>query len=84
MTERGAGVLLVEHDVPLVREVCDYLYVMDFGVKIFEGTPEEALGSPLVQTAYLGSEGVEQAIDNYVKSCAAYCVATPSAYQHNS
>ncbi len=63
VTERGAGVLLVEHDVPLVREVCDYLYVMDFGVKIFEGTPEEALGSPLVQTAYLGSEGVEQAIE---------------------
>jgi ABC-type branched-subunit amino acid transport system ATPase component len=57
--ERGSGVLLVEHDVPLVREICDYVYVMDFGVKIFEGTPEEAVRSAEVQAAYLGTEDAE-------------------------
>jgi ABC-type branched-subunit amino acid transport system ATPase component/branched-subunit amino acid ABC-type transport system permease component len=57
--ERGAGVLLVEHDVPLVREVCDYIYVMDFGVLVFEGTPDEVMRSSVVQAAYLGTEGDE-------------------------
>jgi ABC-type branched-subunit amino acid transport system ATPase component len=57
--ERGTGVLLVEHDVPLVREVCDYIYVMDFGTLIFEGTAEEVMRSPVVQAAYLGTEGDE-------------------------
>jgi ABC-type branched-subunit amino acid transport system ATPase component len=59
--QRGAGILLVEHDVPLVREVCDYIYVMDFGHEIFQGSPEEAVHSQVVQAAYLGTEGVEAA-----------------------
>jgi ABC-type branched-subunit amino acid transport system ATPase component len=52
--ERGVGILLVEHDMVLVSEVCDYLYVLDFGKPIFEGTVEEAVTSPVVQAAYLG------------------------------
>lgn len=56
VAERGTGILIVEHDVPLVREVCDYIYVMDFGHKIFEGTPDAAVASPEVQAAYLGTE----------------------------
>jgi ABC-type branched-subunit amino acid transport system ATPase component/branched-subunit amino acid ABC-type transport system permease component len=54
--ERGVGVLLVEHDMTLVMSVCEYLYVMDFGVLIFEGTPAEATSSPIVRAAYLGAE----------------------------
>jgi ABC-type branched-subunit amino acid transport system ATPase component/branched-subunit amino acid ABC-type transport system permease component len=62
--ERGTGILLVEHDVPLVREICDYIYVMDFGTKVFEGTPEEAVNSPIVQSAYLGTEGAQTAVED--------------------
>ena len=35
----GITVLLVDHDMGLVLDVCDYVYVLDFGVKIAEGTP---------------------------------------------
>ena len=56
--QRGVGVLLVEHDMSLVTEFCDYLYVLDFGKLIFEGTPSEAVASSLVQDAYLGNVGV--------------------------
>ncbi len=50
----GAGILLVEHDMTLVMSVCDYLYVLDFGNLIFEGTPAEVRDSPVVRAAYLG------------------------------
>jgi ABC-type branched-subunit amino acid transport system ATPase component len=52
--ERGCGVLLVEHDMALVREICDYVYVLDFGQLIFEGTAEEMQNSAQVRAAYLG------------------------------
>jgi ABC-type branched-subunit amino acid transport system ATPase component len=56
VAERGCGVLLVEHDMTLVMSICDYLYVLDFGELIFEGTPDEVRASDVVRTAYLGSE----------------------------
>ena len=52
--ERGGGILLVEHDMTLVREICDYVYVLDFGQLIFEGTAEEMQNSAQVRAAYLG------------------------------
>jgi len=42
----------------LVMNVCDYLYVLDFGKLIFEGTAAEVQNSPVVRAAYLGSEEV--------------------------
>lgn len=54
--ERGCGILLVEHDMALVMDVCEYIYVMDFGKLIFEGTPTEVAASATVQAAYLGSD----------------------------
>ena len=72
---RGAGILIVEHDVPLVREVCDYIYVMDFGVKVFEGTPEEAVSSPIVQAAYLGTDGEALSEDPEAQPAAVATVA---------
>jgi len=48
------GILLVEHDMSLVMDVCEYLFVLDFGTLLFAGTPEETQRSPLVQAAYLG------------------------------
>jgi len=57
LVERGdIGILLVEHDMAMVMSICDYLYVLDFGALIFEGTAAEAQASPVVRAAYLGSE----------------------------
>jgi ABC-type branched-subunit amino acid transport system ATPase component len=56
VVESGVGILLVEHDMGLVREICEYTYVLDFGELIFEGTMDEVLASDIVRAAYLGSE----------------------------
>lgn len=47
---------LVEHDMALVMDVCEYIYVLDFGRLIFEGAPAAVASSADVQAAYLGSE----------------------------
>ena len=57
----GIGILLVEHDMALVRATCSYTYVLDFGQLIFEGPTAEVLASEVVRTAYLGSEGATPA-----------------------
>jgi ABC-type branched-subunit amino acid transport system ATPase component len=56
VARRGPGVLLVEHNMAVVMEVCEYIYVLDFGKLIFKGTPEEVAASDEVRAAYLGSE----------------------------
>jgi ABC-type branched-subunit amino acid transport system ATPase component len=52
---RGIGIMLVEHHMELVLGVCDYLYVLDFGKLLFEGTAQEAVTSEVVRAAYLGT-----------------------------
>ena len=54
VVERGCGILLVEHDMSLVMNVCEYIYVLDFGALLFEGDPPGVAASPEVQAAYLG------------------------------
>jgi ABC-type branched-subunit amino acid transport system ATPase component/ABC-type branched-subunit amino acid transport system permease subunit len=54
VADRGIGVLLVEHDMSLVYEVCEHVYVMDAGRRIFDGSPEQMRESEVVRTAYLG------------------------------
>lgn len=54
--ERGTGILLVEHDMSLVREVCQYTYAIDFGRLITAGPTKEVLASSPVRSIYLGSE----------------------------
>ncbi len=52
----GMSILLVEHDMDLVMEVCQRLVVMEFGTLLMEGTPREVQQSPAVRAAYLGTE----------------------------
>lgn len=47
-------VLLIEHDMKLVAGICEYLYVLNFGTELANGTPDEVLNNPKVITAYLG------------------------------
>ncbi|RNL62733.1 ABC transporter ATP-binding protein [Nocardioides marmoriginsengisoli] len=57
----GPGVLLIDHDMSLVLDVCHRLYVLDFGKVIATGTPEEIRNAPQVVAAYLGSPLVDTA-----------------------
>ena len=64
--ERGAGILLVEHDMSLVMRVCTYMYVLDFGELIFEGDAAAVSTSPIVRAAYLGDESLEELVPEVV------------------
>ena len=52
--EFGLTMLLIEHHVPLVTSVCDYVYVLNFGELLAEGKPDEIRTHPEVILAYLG------------------------------
>jgi branched-chain amino acid transport system ATP-binding protein len=59
--DRGAGVLLVDHNVALVLEVCERIHVLDQGATLAEGTPDEIRADLGVAAAYLGESAAAEA-----------------------
>jgi ABC-type branched-subunit amino acid transport system ATPase component/ABC-type branched-subunit amino acid transport system permease subunit len=52
----GCSILIIEHDMPLLMELCDRVYAMETGQVIAEGTPEQIRSNPMVVASYLGTE----------------------------
>jgi branched-chain amino acid transport system ATP-binding protein len=57
----GLGIVLVEHDMDLVMQVCSAVTVLNLGRVLMTGTPEQVSGDDAVQAAYLGSASVRTA-----------------------
>ena len=74
VADTGIGILLVEHDMALVSGVCDYIYVLDFGILIFQGPCAEVMSSETVRAAYLGSDAIS--VDDAAEEAGDPCLSS--------
>jgi branched-chain amino acid transport system permease protein len=58
LRERGFALLVVEHNLRLVRSLADQVVVLDFGKRLAAGAPDEVAGNPVVRAAYFGPRGL--------------------------
>ena len=56
LNARGDTIVVIEHDMKFMMNLCDHIMVVQYGKKIFEGAPEEVKSNPQVIEAYLGSQ----------------------------
>jgi ABC-type branched-subunit amino acid transport system ATPase component len=58
VAQRGIGILMIEHDMSLVLNICDPIQVLDFGRPLMTGSPADVRASQAVRDAYLGKAAV--------------------------
>jgi branched-chain amino acid transport system ATP-binding protein len=63
MIDGGLTGLLVDHDMALVLGVCDFIYVLEFGRIIAQGTPQQIRADDRVIAAYLPTSGSSEDVD---------------------
>lgn len=61
--DRGTPMLLIDHDIGFVFDICDHVVVLEFGLVIAEGTPAEVRSDARVVSAYLGSAGASSSTE---------------------